>query len=80
MITRTQKRQPTLSPLEALQRLRAAGGADIDHEGFTYVLDGCMGTPSEALWPCVSDADDHQWSPTGEPDQPITADDTWVEV
>lgn len=70
------KHQPTLSPAEALKRLRAAGGADISHEGFTYSLDDC----TEALWPWATDADGNQWFPTGEPGDPITEVDTWVEV
>lgn len=71
---------PTLTPAQALARIRAAGNKDVTHEGFTYVLDGCMGTPLDAMWPCATGPGEAQWTPTGEPDQPITDADTWVEV
>ena len=72
--------QPGLTPLQAYERARAAGWASFTDGGFEYSIDGSGPfVPDEFGAPiAVSSFDDETFWTTGEPGDPVTADDTWV--
>lgn len=68
---------PTITPIQALTRLRSEG--DFELEGWTFTLDGPPFCPPEMMYP-RADQGDATACPTGEPWDPITEADTWVET
>jgi hypothetical protein len=79
--TQTQSNWPTLSPLQALQRLNAiAGTEELIVEGFIYSLD-CIGEEDPAFcFPIAFRKEtDEQWTPAGDFYDEITEETVWVE-
>ena len=66
---------PTLTPLEATDRALTQDG--FTHEGFTYTLDGPMGTPTKFLAPTAEKAG-QIWFCSGEDGEAITAITSWI--
>lgn len=71
---------PTLTPVQALAQLRQSDPIIVD--GFQYMLDGPMGTPTEFLAPTVTwlENTDHEWYCTGEPGDKITDQTQWLHI
>lgn len=74
--------QPTLSPLQAWYHHRLIGWADFTLDGFSYMMDGPMMCPIEAMAPVGKDLNvpDRYWYTTGEPGDPITSTNEWINV
>lgn len=76
------EKTPTLTPLEALTRLRANNHQDFQHEGFTYVSDGPMGSPEET-WAATAiddEDDDNMFFTSGEAGDEVTEASTWIQI
>jgi hypothetical protein len=73
---------PKITPLEAVALFGDDRGQEIYHrEGDTVwciIMDGPMGSPSEAWAPCAILPNDTSYYATGEPGDTVDENTTWV--